>query len=140
MPVKKYSCDQIEKMIADLAFPEYRELKECRDVVDDCLAGQRTIKEKCKYLPANDWQKTHDDQYRSLPQTCDGRRGLLHGRFRPPISQPKRNVEITSPNPDARHSFRGARRFATVMQEIHSGNRQKTSANLLHSAGLRMLF
>ena len=55
MPMKKYSCEQIEKMIAELAFPEYRELQECRSTVDDCLAGQRTIKEKCKYLPANDW-------------------------------------------------------------------------------------
>ena len=63
MPIKKYSSEQIEKMIADLAFPEYRELQECRSTVDDCLAGQRTIKEKEKYLPANDWQKTHPDQY-----------------------------------------------------------------------------
>ena len=65
MPVKKYSCEQIEKMIADLAFPEYRELMECRDIVDDCLAGQRTIKEKSKYLPPNDWQRAHKDQYES---------------------------------------------------------------------------
>ena len=49
MPVRKYTCDEIENMISGLAFPEYRELKECRDVVDDCLAGQRTIKEKTKY-------------------------------------------------------------------------------------------
>lgn len=63
MAVKKYSCEQIENMIADLAFPEYRELKECREIVDDCLAGQKTIKEKTKYLPPNDWQKKHEDQY-----------------------------------------------------------------------------
>ena len=66
MAVRKYSCDEIEAMIANLAFPEYRELKECRAVVDDCLAGQRTIKEKGKYLPPNDWQKTHEDQYKSF--------------------------------------------------------------------------
>lgn len=66
MAVKKYSCEQIENMIACLAFPEYRELKECRDVVDDCLAGQHTIKEKTKYLPPNDWQQNHTEQYHAF--------------------------------------------------------------------------
>ena len=65
MAVRKYSCDEIEAMIANLAFPEYKELKECRTTVDDCLAGQRTIKEKVKYLPPNDWQKKNEDQYHS---------------------------------------------------------------------------
>ena len=66
MPVKKLSCDEIESMITGFAFPEYRELTECRNTVDDCLSGQRTIKSKEKYLPPNDWQKIHKDQYESF--------------------------------------------------------------------------
>lgn len=66
MAIKKYSCEELEAMVAYLAFPEYLKLKESREVVDDCLAGQNTIKEKKKYLPPNDWQKTHEDQYRAF--------------------------------------------------------------------------
>ena len=48
MPMKKYSDEELEKLVAGLAFPEYPELLECRDIVDDCLAGQRTIKARGK--------------------------------------------------------------------------------------------
>jgi hypothetical protein len=50
-------------MIRNFAFPEYAELAECRKVVDDCLAGQKTIKSKEEYLPPNAWQKVHTEQY-----------------------------------------------------------------------------
>lgn len=63
MPVRKYTCDEIEAMVASFAFAEYRELAECRETVDDCLAGQNTIKSKIKYLPPNDWQSRHKEQY-----------------------------------------------------------------------------
>ena len=66
MPVKKMSCEQIEAMISSHAFPEFNDLQECRNTVDDCLAGQRTIKEKIKYLPPNDWQKVHKEQYEAF--------------------------------------------------------------------------
>lgn len=77
MAVRKYTCDEIEAMVANLAFPEYRELSECREVVDDCLSGQRTVKEKVRYLPPNDWQKSHEDQYKAFL-----RRALFPGETR----------------------------------------------------------
>ena len=65
MAVKKYTCDEIESLVANFAFPEYRELVESRETVDDCLAGQNTIKSKQKYLPPNDWQAKHQEQYKA---------------------------------------------------------------------------
>lgn len=53
-------------MIVGFAFPEYNELLECREIVDDCLAGQKTIKEKSKYLPPNSWQREHPEQYHAF--------------------------------------------------------------------------
>lgn len=66
MPVKKYSEEELEKMAVALAFPEYLELLECREIVDDCLAGQRTIKAKQKYLPPTKWQKNHPEKYQEF--------------------------------------------------------------------------
>ena len=45
------------------ALPEYQDLLELRQIVDDCLAGQKTIKSKEKYLPPNKWQKAHPEKY-----------------------------------------------------------------------------
>lgn len=50
------------------AFPEFAELVEYRKRVDDCLQGQRNIKRKQQYLPPNQWQKEHDDQYQAYLQ------------------------------------------------------------------------
>lgn len=60
---QKFSTTAEKAFIADLAFPDYKDLQEARQLVDDCLAGQNTIKSKEKYLPPNDWQKEHPDQY-----------------------------------------------------------------------------
>ena len=61
MQIKQYSAKDLEGMINGFAFDGYLELKECRDLVDDCLAGQKTIKEKQEYLPPNEWQSAHPD-------------------------------------------------------------------------------
>ena len=61
--VEKKNALQIIGAIQGLAFPEYNELAEARQLVDDCLAGQKTIKSKEKYLPPNEWQKNHKEQY-----------------------------------------------------------------------------
>ena len=61
--VEKKNALQIIGTIQGLAFPEYNELAEARQLVDDCLAGQKTIKSKEKYLPPNEWQKNHKEQY-----------------------------------------------------------------------------
>lgn len=77
MPRIHYSCDQLEGMIRGFAFSDYAELAECRDIVDDCLAGQKTIKEKLKYLPPNEWQREHYVQYQDFL-----RRALFPGETR----------------------------------------------------------
>ncbi len=63
MPIRQYSDTELDKMVMAYAFPEYSELLECREIVDDCLAGQKTIKEKTKYLPPTKWQKEHEEKY-----------------------------------------------------------------------------
>lgn len=50
------------------AFPEYAELVEYRQRVDDCLQGQRNIKRKQQYLPPNQWQKDHPEEYQAYLQ------------------------------------------------------------------------
>ena len=137
MPMKKYSCDQIEQMIADLAFPEYRELKECRDVVDDCLAGQRTIKEKCKYLPANDWQKTHDDHCRRLVMTAGTSCMVtLVRRYR----RPEETLKSPAPNAmqDTASDVPGVLP-RTCRKSIRVAGRKHPQIGII-SAGLRMFF
>ncbi len=66
MQIKQYSAKDLEGMINGFAFDGYLELKECRDLVDDCLAGQKTIKEKQEYLPPNEWQSAHPDEYKAF--------------------------------------------------------------------------
>lgn len=75
--VEKKNALQILGAIQSLAFPEYQELAEARQLVDDCLAGQKTIKSKEKYLPPNEWQKTHTEQYLAFL-----RRALFPGETR----------------------------------------------------------
>lgn len=49
---------------SDLAYYGYEKLAQCRDRVEDCLGGQRRIKEQSvKYLPADKWQKNNTDDY-----------------------------------------------------------------------------
>lgn len=66
MQIQQYSAKQMEDMIQQYAFDGYRDLKECREQVDDCLAGQKTIKEKQIYLPPNEWQKNHPEEYKAF--------------------------------------------------------------------------
>lgn len=66
MAVHKKKPSEFESMVAQIAYPEYLELSECREIVDDCLAGQRTIKSKMEYLPPNAWQRKHPDQYNAF--------------------------------------------------------------------------
>lgn len=63
MAIRQFSDEQLDKMMEAFAFPEYSELLEMREIVDDCLAGQKTIKEKTKYLPPTKWQEAHADKY-----------------------------------------------------------------------------
>ena len=64
--VEKKDAEEIIAMIQGFAFPEYNDLQDARQLVDDCLAGQKTIKSKIKYLPPNEWQDKHRDQYMSF--------------------------------------------------------------------------
>lgn len=64
--VEKKDAQEIIATIQSFAFPEYNDLQDARQLVDDCLAGQKTIKSKCKYLPPNEWQKRHEEQYISF--------------------------------------------------------------------------
>ena len=66
MQIRNHSPEELKLMIRDFTFPGYLELEECRKTVDDCLAGQRTIKAKQEYLPPNKWQQTHEDEYRAF--------------------------------------------------------------------------
>ena len=66
MQIQQYSANQLEGMIEQFAFDGYQELKECREQVDDCLAGQKTIKEKTRYLPPNEWQEAHPNEYKAF--------------------------------------------------------------------------
>lgn len=66
MPVKKYSEEELDRVVMSLAYPEYPELLECRELIDDCLAGQQTIKERGKYLPPTKWQEKHLEKYQEF--------------------------------------------------------------------------
>ena len=49
---------------AEFAYYGYGKLAACRELVEDCLEGQRQIKDKeKKYLPADKWQLKHNDDY-----------------------------------------------------------------------------
>ena len=46
------------------AFDGYNELCEKRRRVDDCIDGQKCIKDKTiEYLPADKWQRKHQEDY-----------------------------------------------------------------------------
>lgn len=62
----KFNESDLDKIISDLAFPGYNDLVELRELVDDCLAGQRTIKERGKYLPPTKWQEKYPAKYREF--------------------------------------------------------------------------
>lgn len=66
MQIQQYSAKQLEGMIEQFAFDGFQELNECREQVDDCLAGQKTIKEKKWYLPPNEWQENHPNEYKAF--------------------------------------------------------------------------
>ena len=52
--------------VSQYAFPGYKDLVELRGIVDDCLAGQRTVKERGKYLPPTKWQERYPEKYREF--------------------------------------------------------------------------
>ena len=66
MSLLKFDFDEFESQKVAVAFPGYAKLVECRRIVDDCLAGQKTIKEKEEYLPPSEWQEKHPEAYRSF--------------------------------------------------------------------------
>ncbi len=66
MPMRKYSDEELDNLVVSIAFPEFEELYECRELVDDCLAGQRAIKLRGKYLPPTKWQKAHPEKYQEF--------------------------------------------------------------------------
>ena len=66
MQIQQYSAKQLEGMIEQFAFDGFQELNECREQVDDCLAGQKTIKEKKRYLPPNEWQENPPSEYKAF--------------------------------------------------------------------------
>lgn len=61
-----FSESDPDKIISTLAFPGYKDLVELRELVDDCLAGQKTIKERGKYLPPTKWQEKYPAKYREF--------------------------------------------------------------------------
>ena len=63
MPQIKKKNANLMRSLSEFAFPEYTELAEYRERVDDCLQGQRNIKRKQKYLPPTKWQASHPDEY-----------------------------------------------------------------------------
>lgn len=63
MPQIRKKNANMARSLAEFAFPEYTELSEYRERVDDCLQGQRNIKRKRKYLPPTKWQEEHPDEY-----------------------------------------------------------------------------
>lgn len=62
----KYNDYELDRLVAGYAFPGYHDLVELRELVDDCLAGQRTIKERGKYLPPTKWQEKYPEKYREF--------------------------------------------------------------------------
>lgn len=54
---------ELNPTIEQFAFPGYKELVDLRELIDDCLAGQRTIKERGKYLPPTRWQQKYPEKY-----------------------------------------------------------------------------
>ena len=66
MQIQHYSAKQLKGMIEQFAFDGFQELNECRELVDDCLAGQKTIKEKKRCLPPNEWQENHPNEYKAF--------------------------------------------------------------------------
>lgn len=104
MPMKKYSDEELEKLVAGLAFPEYPELLECRDIVDDCLAGQRTIKARGKYLPPTKWQKEHPEKYKEFLY-----RALFPGETKASLDTYEGLFQLGSPHvtlpPDGRMNY-----------------------------------
>lgn len=66
MAVKKKNEETLDSIMIPIAFPEFQDLLECRELIDDCLAGQKTIKEKGKYLPPTKWQKKHPEKYQEF--------------------------------------------------------------------------
>ena len=98
MQPRKLSDAELSAMVTDLAFPGYVDLVELRELVDDCLAGLRTIDEKQKYLPPTKWQekypgKYHEFLYRALfPNETKYSLDIYEGLFNigdPQITLPK---------------------------------------------------
>lgn len=63
MAPRKLNDADLDKIITGIAFPGYGELVELREIVDDCIAGLRTIEEKSKYLPPTSWQSKYPAKY-----------------------------------------------------------------------------
>ncbi len=62
--VKKENQNTIDSILSSMAFPEYTDLLNYREQVDDCLQGQKVIHDKAyKYLPPNSWQQEHKGAY-----------------------------------------------------------------------------
>ena len=63
---RKFSTAEEKVFIADLAFPDYKDLQEARQLVDDCPAGQTTIKSKEKHPPLDAAAAERDGRHRQL--------------------------------------------------------------------------
>ncbi len=62
--IQKRNQDVVYSILSSMSFPEYNDLLEYRQQVDDCLQGQKVIHEKSqKYLPPNSWQKENPGAY-----------------------------------------------------------------------------
>lgn len=66
MALDKATKENLITSLSIYAFPDYTEYREMRTIVDDCLNGQKTIKEKRKYLPPNKWQEAHTEEYNAF--------------------------------------------------------------------------
>lgn len=63
---KKYLSSDIYKEMSDIAYPEYDNLLEIREQIDDCLDGLRTNDEKSHYLKPTLWQKKHPEAFQEF--------------------------------------------------------------------------
>ena len=66
--IKKLTEAACQYKVKQFAIPEYGDLVDYRRRVDDCLQGQRNIKSKETYLPPNQWQQEHPDEYAAYLQ------------------------------------------------------------------------
>lgn len=66
MSLQNYSAKNLYTEVADIAYPEYSNLLNIREEIDDCLEGLRTSEEKQKYLKPTKWQQKHKDAFQEF--------------------------------------------------------------------------